>query len=145
MRIRDDDVLGEPEFSMAPLIDVVFQLLLFFMLATSFGQRDARLDLDLPSARSGASAAAPRELVVDVERDGRVWVAGRLVAAESDLDGARLVDELTRAAEGRADVPVNVRGDRLAHHEAVVRVLDACALAGLSNLSVSTVPADGGR
>lgn len=138
MRIRDDEAIADPEFSMAPLIDVVFQLLIFFMVASSFHKPEQGLDVDLPRAEHGAASGTAQEIVVDVARDGRVFVAGR-------AEGGDLSAELARAAAGRADVPVIVRGDRLAHHESIVRVLDACSSVGLSNLSLSTVDADGGR
>lgn len=137
MRIRDDDALAEPEFGMAPLIDIVFQLLIFFMVASSFQKDERRLDLELPDSSTATRGEAPLDIVVDVSREGRVFVAGS--AVEDD----ELVAALSRAAAGRGTTPVTVRGDRLAHHERIVRVLDACGLAGLSNLSVATV--DGGE
>ena len=54
---------------------------------------------------------------------------------------SELEEELLRAARSHADVPVTIRGDRLVHHEDVVAVLDACGLAGLSNVAVGTLEA----
>lgn len=134
MRIRDEDTIGEPEFSMAPLIDIVFQLLIFFMLATTYQKSERQLDVELPRAQSGEKASSvPEEIVVDVTRDGRWFVAGREVEREG------LIGALETAANGRTQTPVMVRGDRLAAHENVVVVLDACGLAGLQNLAVGTL------
>lgn len=134
MRIRDEDTIGEPEFSMAPLIDIVFQLLIFFMLATTYQKSERQLDVELPRAQSGEkSAAIPDEIVVDVTRDGR-WFVGGLQVERDGLIGA-----LESAAKGRNETPVMVRGDRLASHENVVVVLDACGIAGLQNLAVGTL------
>lgn len=133
MKIRDDEGLAEPEFNMAPMIDIVFQLLIFFMLATTWREAERQLDIDLPLAESGQRAErAPEEIVVDVLRDGRVFVAGR------EVERAGLVDALSAASSGREATPVTVRGDRGALHEVVVAVLDACGVVGLSNLSVGT-------
>ena len=134
MRVRDDDAFGEPEFSMAPLIDVVFQMLIFFLVATSWASREESLDLELPEASTAiAKAANPNELVIDVQRDGTVALSGRLLA-KVELEGA-----LAAAARENRRVAVTIRGDRYVHHEDVVAVLDACGLAGLTNLAIATL------
>ncbi|MCK6449167.1 MAG: biopolymer transporter ExbD [Planctomycetes bacterium] len=133
MRIRDDEI-AEPEFSMAPLIDIVFQLLIFFMVATTYSQQEKELGIELPNAASAREPElVPEELVINVFRDGRVTLAGR------DVPGDDLSSALKQAAHERTDVPVTIRGDRLVHHEDVVRVMDACGLAGLTNLTVGTI------
>jgi biopolymer transport protein ExbD len=134
MRIRDDDGLLEPEFSMAPLIDIVFQLLIFFMVATTYTKQEKELGIELPNAPSAQSPEAkPDEIVINVFRDGRVSVFGRDVTREA------LVGALVDAAHAQNDVPVTIRGDRLVHHEDVVAVMDACGSAGLTNLTVGTL------
>ncbi|MBK7877453.1 MAG: biopolymer transporter ExbD [Planctomycetes bacterium] len=134
MRIRDDDALGEPEFSMAPLIDVVFQMLIFFLVATSWASREQSLDVELPEASTAVAKSAPAdELVIDVQRDGTVALSGR-VLARSELGGA-----LVAAARANPRIPVTIRGDRFVHHEDVVAVMDACGQAGLSNLAIGTL------
>jgi biopolymer transport protein ExbD len=134
MRIREPEGMGEPEFSMAPLIDIVFQMLIFFMVATTYNRREKDLSIELPYAQSAQEPEdAPEEIVIDVGRDGHVSVSGRAVERDA------LVDVLVETSRRRAEIPVTVRGDRLAHHEAVVAVLDACGLAGLSNVSVGTL------
>ena len=136
MRVRDEDSIPDPEFSMAPLIDVVFQMLVFFLVASSWGavQKEKQLDLELPSAQSSsAPKEAPDELVIDVRRDGGVLVHGR------QLDRAALESELKGLAQANPRLPVTIRGDRLVHHEDVVAVMDACGLAGLSNLAIGTL------
>lgn len=134
MRVRDDDALGEPEFSMAPLIDVVFQMLIFFLVATSWATREQELDIELPAAETATAAkSTPDELVIDVRRDGTCVIQGRVVPP-----GA-LDQELANAARANPRTPVTIRGDRLVHHEDVVHVMDACGIAGLSNLAVGTL------
>ena len=134
MRVRDADALSEPEFSMAPLIDIVFQLLIFFMVATTYTRQEKDLSIELPFAQTAQSPQdKPEEIVIDISRDGRVSLAGRSVERDD------LVSTLTAAAHSGSQVPVTIRGDRLVHHEDVVAVLDACGMAGLSNLSVGTL------
>lgn len=134
MRIRDPEGMSEPEFSMAPLIDIVFQMLIFFMVATTYNSQEKDLSIELPFAESAEEPEkTPEEIVIDVARDGHVSVSGRAVERDA------LVAALVEASGRRAEVPVTVRGDRLVHHEDVVAVLDACGLAGLSNVSVGTL------
>lgn len=134
MRVRDDDATGDLEFSMAPLIDVVFQMLVFFLVATSWANREAELDVELPAAQSANPARTPPdELVIDVRRDGSFAMRGRVVE-RVDLDR-----ELAAVARTNPRTPVTIRGDRLVHHQDVVAVMDACGIAGLVNLAVGTL------
>lgn len=135
MRVRDEDPWGEPEFSMAPLIDIVFQLLIFFMVVSTYtSTNEKELGIDLPEAQSATTpGVAPDEIVINLFRDGHVTLGGREVARDA------LAGELTAASHSNPQVPVSIRGDRLVHHEDVVAVMDACGMAGLSNLSVGTL------
>jgi len=133
MRVRDDDFDAEPELSMAPMIDVVFQLLIFFMVSTTYANEEKDLEVELPTAQSGAaSGAAAQELVINVFRDGRVSLAGRALAS------GELERELSQVAGRNPKTQVTIRGDRLASHERIVAVMDACGVAGLSNLALGT-------
>ena len=133
MRVRDEDPEAEPEFSMAPMIDVVFQLLIFFMVSTTYSSEEKELEVDLPTAQSGtAQGGAPQELVINVFRDGRVSLGGRVVSA------AELDSELARAATRDRATQVTIRSDRLASTERFVAVMDACGIAGLSNIALGT-------
>ncbi len=133
MRVRDDEAGDEPEFSMAPMIDVVFQLLIFFMVATSVASQEKELGVELPTAQSGeAAGGSPQELLINVFRDGRVSLEGR------SMGTGELKRELAKAALANRSTQVTIRGDRLASHERIVAVMDACGVAGLSNLALGT-------
>jgi len=126
--------IDEPQLELTPLIDVVFQLLVFFMIATSFRDPESALGVELPTAAS--SAERPLEpIVIDVLRDGRVRIGERELAP--DQLGTELTGAL-RAARHEARTPVTLRGDRLARHEDIVRVLDACRAAGVSRFALGT-------
>ena len=134
MRIRDVDAIGEPEFSMAPLIDVVFQLLIFFMVVTTYGKNEKELGVELPNAESAQQPAKlPDEIVINILRDGRFSMGGHDVSIED------MRAQLADAARTNPHVPVTIRGDRLVTHENVVTVMDACGLAGLQNLAIGTL------
>lgn len=134
LSIEDED---EPVSNLTPLIDVVFQLLIFFMVATSFLDPERQLGLELPEALAGEEQREAREIVVHVRRDGS------LALGATDISAEELPLALRRAAAGNPDAAVTIRGDRLAHHEAIVAVMDACAAAGLSKLAVGTSEAQG--
>lgn len=118
--------------SLTPLIDVVFILLVFFMLASSFQDRRA-IELVAP-ARAGA-AGAPMEgaLLVEVRPDGL-----RLSAERVSLDV--LVARVGERATGRPDLRVLVKPARGVVLQETVRVLDALAAAGVTGLSLIRDP-----
>ena len=140
MHIPDTDEQGEDlTANITPLIDVVFLLLIFFMVATSFLDPEKEMEIELPPALSGeASDEAPDELIINVLQDGKLVLSGR------EVDDAGLQSALTRAARRDPETPVTIRGDRQVTHERIVTVMDACGVAGLSNLAVGTLDRQGG-
>jgi len=134
MRIRDEDGNDELVMNLAPMIDVVFLLLIFFMVATTFVEKEKEMALDLPQAESGDEPErTPDEIVINIMRDGRILVSGE------EVDRAALIESLTRVARRDPETPVTIRGDKEVFHEHVVGVMDACRIAGLSNLGVMTL------
>jgi biopolymer transport protein ExbD len=132
MRIDLDDG-SDATLDLAPLIDVVFLLLIFFMVATSFAQEEQRLDLELPEAHSGQEAGQHNEeLVLDVLQDGSVELNGARLAPQA------LNDELSAIARNNPRRPVVVRADRGLDYGRVIAVLDQCRLVGLTNAGLAT-------
>lgn len=131
MKIHDEGVNEELVLELTPLIDVVFLLLVFFMLATTFLDPEREIELELPSAESAAELdQQPEEIVLSVLADGRVF------HRNEELDQEQLLALLRGAAQRDPETPVTIRGHRAALHEMIVRVMDACGLAGLTNLAV---------
>ena len=130
LKERKDD---EPVLNLTPMIDVVFQLLIFFMVATTFLDPEKEIGIELPEAASGTVSEEVDELIINIFADGRIVVSGRDVAPDN------LLSELKAAALADPQTPVTIRGDRLVHHERVVLVMDACGQAGLLNLAVGTL------
>ena len=134
MNIRDDESEESVQMNLTPMIDVVFQLLVFFMVATTFLDPERELDVDLPEATTGDVVEERLdENVINVLRDGGFVLGGEPV------DRERLSQSLARAAERNPETPVTIRGDRLVHHESIVTVMDACGAAGLFNLAIGTL------
>jgi biopolymer transport protein ExbD len=123
----------EPEVNLTSLIDVVFLLLIFFMVSTSF-IREASLSLQLPTASS-----APVELAEPVEIT--VGADGRYFFGSDELVNttpATLRRALLDAAGGDTTRVIVVRADARAQHQAVVTVIDAAGRAGFAEVSIVT-------
>jgi biopolymer transport protein ExbD len=127
----------EPALNLTSMIDVVFLLLIFFMVSTTFLDPERQVELDLPeAAEAGATAQELEEIVVNVLQDGSISVGGAVV----DEEGLRTA--LRQAAATDPQVQVTIRGDRRTHHENIVKVMNACGAAGLGNLAVSVLERD---
>jgi len=125
---------GKPRvgIDIAPLVDVVFLLVIFFAVSTTFLETSG-LKLDLPTSTSTAMRE-PHELTVYVAADGRITFEGRETAL-SDLEPA-----LAKAIEEAASKVVVLRADTGTQHGKVVEVMDAARAAGAEGLTVATRP-----
>ncbi len=119
---------------MTPIIDMVFLLLIFFLVATTFQQTEREMQIALPFASSaGPLSTALRELVVNVDQQGGIVVSGRALSiAEFDT----LVREAVR---NNPTQKVTVRGDRRCAYGGVVAVLDVCKNAGVQEPYLDTI------
>ena len=120
--------------SLTPLIDVVFLLLIFFLVTSEFEDEERRLDIVLPTATSAMPMTSkPREIVVDIDSSGNIYVSGKLKAI------AELQSLLqTAVADNPTSQTVVIRSDRRASFQPVVSVMDVCNRTGVSNYSVTT-------
>lgn len=128
----------EIELNITPLIDIVFLLLIFFMVSTTF-QTESQLRVQLPKAQQSADAEPTEPLEIVISADGQYAVDGRELM---DNQRATLVDALARATEG-GERPLVVRADARTPHESVVRAMDVAGQLGLDQLSIATAR-DGG-
>ena len=129
----------EAGIEITPLIDVVFLLLIFFMVSSSFVQKQV-ISVTLPE--SGAAVANVSDTVeISLDAAGMYFVDGQPVGRErSQLLAA--MQSIVRNLDARAltEQPVEIRADANATHQSVVRVLDVCAALGLVQVSLATVP-----
>jgi len=129
---------AEPEnFQMAPMIDMVFLLLVFFMTVSNLAQAEKRIKLDLPESRQ---ADVPEELAdratVSIKEDGTVFWGAQSVTIE-DLPGR--IEPLVAETP---DLRVQVRADRTTPYSEIRKVLEACAQAGAYQVIYSTHQSD---
>lgn len=120
-----------PEISLTPLIDVVFLLLIFFMVSTTF-ERRSELSIELPEASADADASDDAVIDVVIDAEGNVHVEGRPLA---DPRLERLQRALAEAAAGLDAPPVVIGADARTPHQSVVTVMDAARRAGLYELT----------
>lgn len=121
---------GEESINLTPLLDMIFNLIFFFILATTLRQSKALLDVRLPQASQAVLQNIQRNtIVITLTREDRIFLG------EKEMTLKSLEKELK-------DIPPNeierliLQGDAQAHHEAVVKVLDTCVRAGHTGVSV---------
>ena len=122
---------SEPDLNMTPLIDVVFLLLIFFMVTTTF-DRDAELNIELPQASGKVQPTKKFRLEISIDSKGRYFVNQRRVK-DNKLQTLKKAISLTLASH--KDPKLIISADRKTPHEAVVRAMDASAQLGLRNLT----------
>lgn len=137
MRVPQLQRNGDLGFNMTPMIDVVFLLIIFFLVSSHLARQEAQLALPLPIAESGAELSAASRVIVNVTRDGRLQLAGRPVAAEQLV--ARLAE--ARATHGEL-LEVKIRTDRQVAYAEVQPILLACNQAGIGNISFGVYRAE---
>jgi biopolymer transport protein ExbD len=128
---------GEFGFQIAPMLDVLFVLLLFFMVMAGAQKHEATLTTQLPGGKPGGDV--PVE--VGIDDDGQVSFSGAPVDSPTDPALPELVGRLKGVVAANATQPVVVTPTRSTRHQRVVDVLNACAAAKVKNLAFGT-PAD---
>ncbi len=119
---------------MTPLIDMVFLLLIFFLVATTFHQTEREMQIALPFASSSEPISTLlKELVVNVDAEGQIIVSGRIL--EPDDLKSMVTDAVTR----NPDQKLTVRGDKTTAYSNIVRVLDIAKAAGIQEPYLDTV------
>tara|TARA_B100000809_G_scaffold162132_1_gene159440 strand:+ start:142 stop:561 length:420 start_codon:yes stop_codon:yes gene_type:complete len=122
----------QPSLNMTPMIDIVFLLIIFFMVGTKFTELERKIGLKIPEVgNSGALTAAPEKRVINVHRDGVISFEREIVSLE------QLVEKLSVVQQEYQDFGVLVRGDAEGPFQNVANVLNACRTAGVSEMGIS--------
>jgi Biopolymer transport protein len=127
------------DINLASLIDVVFVLLLFFVVTTTF-TRETQLRVELPEATSAEQAPADQDKLVEVtiSADG-VYSVNNHLLPKSDL--ATLTEAIERESGGDNKLPLAISADGKTPHQAVITAMDAAGKLGFSHLRMTTVEA----
>lgn len=119
---------------LAPLIDVVFILLIFFMVSTTF-MRESELEVTLPEASGQPSETKPDTIIITVDERGRYAVDGKvLINNQTDTLQRALQREMKKYEKPR----LLIQADGAAQHEAVVTVMDVAQQLGLYRMGIAT-------
>ncbi len=133
MKFRRRSVLDN-SINVTPLIDVVFLLLIFFMVSTTF-TKETHLVIDLPEATGKPAEAVPDTIEILVASDGSYSVNG---VALVNRQAKTLVSALRQLGEVDKSIPLVIAADAESSHQAVVTAMDAAGQAGFVHLSITT-------
>ncbi|HFD92232.1 MAG TPA: biopolymer transporter ExbD [Gammaproteobacteria bacterium] len=133
MRFRQS-IRQDPDINLTPLIDVVFLLLIFFMVSTTF-TRESEITVDLPEASVTEQPREERPLEIIIDAQGRFYVNQQLVVNKK-LE--TLVQALKKAMGEGAPPPLVINADAQTPHQYVVTAMDAARVVGITHLSLAT-------
>ena len=124
------------EVNLTPLIDVVFLLLIFFMVTTTF-DKDAKININLPTSENATASASKLPLEVIIDGQGKYFVEGREVLNNKP---ETLFRAMTQALNERGDKapPLIISADAGTNYQSVVTAMDIAGRLGLTNFSMAT-------
>ena len=125
---------ASPVVDIAPLIDVVFLLLIFFMVSTTF-TRESRLQITLPTADAEPGDAPPDSIEITIDRDGVYAINGMALVNRQRETLERGLRELVA---GNREVPVIIVADAHTAHQAVVTAMEAVGKVGLARINIAS-------
>lgn len=126
----------EVDINLAPFIDVVFLLLIFFMVSTTF-LKEGDLELTLPEASPTPTEARAETMELTIDADGNYVLNGQPLANRQPATVRRALEETLASGQAQSLV---IRADATTPHQAVVTALDAAGQAGIKKLGIATVP-----
>jgi biopolymer transport protein ExbD len=137
MSVRIDKGRLGGALELTPMIDVVFLLMIFFLVSSKLEEDDRAIDVVLPQAAAAKPLTSrPREFIINIDRDGGLDAGSRPVS-RAELD--RLLRQAV--ADNPARQKVTVRADEEVAHKHVVSVMDACVQAGIDDYRVQSARA----
>ena len=135
--IKSEDPERSATIELTPIIDMVFLLLIFFLVATTFHQTEREMQIALPvSSSAGPISSAMREIIINVLDDGQIIVSGSVVEPDD------LKTMIQQAIALNPEQKVTVRGDRNVAYGYIALVLDICKGSGVSEPYLDSVPID---
>jgi len=120
--------------NLTPLIDVVFLLLIFFMVSTTF-KKETHINLNLPEAEGEQVTAENKQIEIVISASGEYAINERALIND-EFETLRAA--IKKVGEGDTELPVIISADGKAPHQAVVNAMDAAGQLGYSRLSITT-------
>jgi biopolymer transport protein ExbD len=134
MQFRTSTPEDEPHVNLTPLIDVVFLLLIFFMISTTF-KRESELNVDLPKASAQPAEAKKDSINLIIDRQGRFFVNRRMVV---NSQVTTLMSALRKVIGEGKDISLTISADAMTPHQYVITAMDAARQLGITKLSMAT-------
>ena len=128
----------EVEVNLTPLIDVVFLLLIFFMVSTTF-TKETHLSIDLPESNSQSNRVADLQIEILITREGDFEING---VALANRERRTLRAAIGKISEGDTAIPMVITADSATPHQSVITALDVAGQLGFSRLSITTTLTD---
>jgi len=125
---------AEVEVNLTPLIDVVFLLLIFFMVSTTF-TKETHLSIDLPEATGDPARIVEQQIEVSITRSGD-YAINEVALIKSDLENLKIA--IGKVSNGDNTIPMIITADARTPHQAVVTAMDAVGQLGFIHLSITT-------
>jgi biopolymer transport protein ExbD len=134
--------MEDPDLNVASLIDMVFLLLVYFMATASLQRSEADLGIRLPGMLAQAQAVdMPDEQIIEIKESGHVILNGRPFDRPESQELPELVGTLIRYRQSceanRAEALITIGADDGSRHQRVIDVMNACAMAGIRNVTFS--------
>jgi biopolymer transport protein ExbD len=127
--------LEEPQLNLTPMIDIVFLLIIFFMVGTRFSEIEQQYDIELPTASAvEPMTSLPDSIVLNVARTGEVRIDGE------QLSLAEVQTRLEAARKAYSEQSVLIRGDGEGMYQSIVDVMDVCHKAQIHRFSLAFQP-----
>lgn len=122
------------DLNLTPLIDVVFLLLIFFMVSTTF-QKESEITVNLPKASTEPVAQPAEHLEIVINAAGRFFINDQELVKS---DSVSVQTALAKLAQGKRDIPITIRADAQTPHQVFVTAMDAAAQLGMLHISIAT-------
>ena len=126
----------EVDVNLTPLIDVVFLLLIFFMVTTTF-DKDAKININLPTTQNAAAAPLKKPMEVIIDAKGKYFVDGREVLNNKPETLFRAMSQAL-TERGEKSPPLIISADAVTNYQTVVTAMDIAGRLGLTNFSMAT-------
>jgi len=122
-----------PEVNITPLIDIVFLLLIFFMISTTF-KHEFEVGIELPKAES-KTQVSEKLIEIGIDKKGNYFLNGKKLV---NTKSSSIKQALQKVAKGNFKIPVIISADGETPHQSVIRAMDAARLVGFSRLTFAT-------
>jgi biopolymer transport protein ExbD len=134
MNFRKEMPKNSLGFQMAPMVDIIFLLLIFFIAASVYSQWESKLEIKVPTSETAQHRALfPGEAIINIDQKGKFFLNS------IEFTTQRLTQVLSQLAKTYPDQPVVIRADKKTPCKYLIELLDICATTDIANISFATL------